>query len=87
MDDLELDLTESTKHFGHHWEGYAKVYLLTHYRCYKDEEQFIKSITKTVAHEELHIVLRRFGIRYTKNEELVFKRLQRFLYPELFKSS
>jgi len=84
MDTIEMNIEELTKSYGRHIRDHVIIYLRTQYRAFKDEELLIKHITKTIAHEELHIILRRIGIGYTINEEQVFKRLQQYLYPELY---
>lgn len=84
MDSIEMNITEFTKTFGRHRGSHIIIYLWTQYRVWKDEDKLITHITKTIAHEELHIILRKFGISYTINEEQVLKNLQMFLYPELY---
>lgn len=84
MDTIEMNIEESTNAYGRHIRNHVIIYLQTQYRAWKDEELLITHITKTIAHEELHIILRRIGIGYTTNEEEVFKRLQQYLYPELY---
>ncbi len=79
-----MDIEESTNAYGRHIRDHVIIYLRTQYRAWKDEELLITHITKTIAHEELHIILRRIGIGYTTNEEEVFRRLQHYLYPELY---
>lgn len=83
MNKINLDVSTNTRYFGIHQKDTVIIYLRTHYRCYKKESNLITSITKTIAHEEIHIILRRFSVKYSTNEENVLKRLQIFLYPEL----
>lgn len=84
MDSIEMNLTELSSCYGKHIHGHVVIYLRTQYRAWKNEEELIEAITETIAHEELHIILRRFNIRYTVNEEKVFRRLQYYLYSELY---
>ncbi len=43
-----------TKNYGN--KGcFVHIYLCVHYKYYKDEETLITSISRTIAHEEIHV--------------------------------
>ncbi len=87
MSEVIFDLEENCNWYGRHAGFYKIIHLWTHYRAWKDnEELLIKSIVKTIAHEEIHGVLRSFDIKYSKDEEGVLRRLQVYLYPEIYYS-
>ncbi len=82
MSEIIFDIEENCKWFGRHSGLYKIIHLWTHYRTWGDNESMIiESITNTIAHEEIHIILRSFGIEYTNREESILRRIKYYLYP------